>query len=81
MTPEEFETISKLLKLHYGATQVSLDNDLLIVYGSDVDAVYVSVVVEYGHKYDILYEYRDERRNYVVLKLVNKTVDKHNKKQ
>jgi hypothetical protein len=68
----EIENIKHLLKTHYGATNVFVDNDLISVYGSDADAVYVAVVVEYGSEYDVVYERRNEEAKEVVLRLVKK---------
>lgn len=79
MTQQEYNEMSILLKTNYGATEVSLDKNMLTVYGSDVDAVYVAVVVEYGHLYDVTYEHRDEANKQVVLKLEHKVVDNINK--
>jgi hypothetical protein len=73
MTDTEIENIVHLLKTHYGATKVFVDNDLISVYGSDVDAVYVAVVVEYGSEYDVIYERRNEDTKEVVLQLVKKS--------
>ena len=81
MNTEEFENISQLLKAHYGATSVSLDKDILTVYGSDVDAVRVAITVEFDHLYDVIYDYRDEANKHVVMKLAQKGVDKNNKVQ
>jgi hypothetical protein len=72
MTDTEIENIVHLLKTHYGAKHVFVDNNLISVYGSNVDSVYIAVVVEYGHEYDVIYEQRNEKYNEVVLRLVKK---------
>lgn len=77
MTQNEFDNISGLLKLHYGATEVFLDGNRLVVYGTEPTATYVAVVVEYGHLYDV--EYKTQHNNPLVLELLkkeNKGVDK-----
>ena len=76
MTDTEIENIVHLLKTHYGATKVFVDNDLISVYGSDVDAVYKAVVVECGVEYDVIYERRDEDSKEVVLQLVKKDYER-----
>jgi hypothetical protein len=84
MTDIEIENIEHLLKSYYGALKVVVDNDLLFVYGSDVDAVYTAVVVEYGGDYDIFYERRNDLLKEVVLRVVKnkqKVVDKLNQIQ
>lgn len=80
MTITEIENIQHLLKTHYGATKVIVDNDLMFVYGSEVDAVYTAVVVEHGSDHDIIYERRDDHLKEVVLRIVKKNqkvVDKN----
>jgi hypothetical protein len=72
MTDEEKNSIKSILMAHYGAKKVIIDNDLISVYGSNVDSVYIAVVVEYGHEYDVIYEQRNEKYNEVVLRLVKK---------
>lgn len=79
MTEAQIENIKHLLKTHYGATKVVVDNGLIAVYGSNIESVYVAVVVEFGDDYDVFYERRDEELKEVVLRLKkknNKKVDK-----
>lgn len=72
MTDTEIENIVHLLKTHYGAKHVFVDNNLISVYGSDVDAVYKAVVVECGVEYNVIYERRDAEAKEVVLQLVKR---------
>lgn len=84
MNTTEIQNIEHLLKTHYGATKVLFDNDLMFVYGSDVDAAYTAVVVEHGHDHDVIYERRDTDLKEVVLRVVKKNqkvVDKDNQMQ
>lgn len=80
MTITQIENIEHLLKTHYGATKVLVDSDRIEVYGSNVESVYVAVVVEHGDEYDVIYDIRDEDLKHVVLRLVKKSkkvVDKN----
>jgi len=72
MSITEIENIEHLLKAHYGATKVVVDNDLMFVYGCDSDAAYTAVVVEHGHDHDVIYERRDDDLKEVVLRVVKK---------
>lgn len=65
MTNEQFENIANLLKAHYGVTQVNIDNNIITLQGNniDADAIYVAIVVEYGHLYDISYATKSTDKN------------------
>ena len=84
MNDIQFENTEHLLKTYYGATKVVVDNDLMFVYGSDVDAVYTAVIVEHGSDHDVIYERRDDLLKEVVLRFVKKNqkvVDKYDQMQ
>lgn len=72
MSITEIENIEHLLKTHYGATKVVVDNDLLFVYGSDIDSVRVAVEVEFNDKYDIVCIDRNNNLKHVVFRLTKK---------
>ena len=73
MTDSEIENIIYLLKTHYGATKVFVDNEVISVYGSNIDSVCVAVDGEYGDEYDIICERQNDDLKEVVLRLVKKS--------
>jgi hypothetical protein len=72
MTEFEIKKIKNLLKIHYGSTKIVVDNDLMFVYGSNVDAVHTAMVVEYGSDYNIFCESRNDLLKEVILRFVKK---------